>query len=158
MNEPPTLPSEPVSHCVRCGRPTPAGVALCEQDNPGRIKGPSATQVHGTMLLGVGIGIVGFLLLAQLAVRHAGPFNAQVTGSATLASGGVQVEMAVANAGAAASVATCRITRDGSARSDDFVFRTESIPPGGVVQLARDLPIPDAPPPYDPLRSTISCT
>ena len=75
------------SHCIKCGRPTAPGVSLCELDNPGHIKAPSATQVHGTMLLGVGIGILGFLLLAQLAVRHAGPFSGQVVSHLLLPTG-----------------------------------------------------------------------
>jgi hypothetical protein len=158
MNEPAPTSTEPPSRCIRCGRPTPAGVSLCDIDNPGHIKAPSATQVHGTMLLGVGIGVIGFLLLAQLAVRHAGPFSAQVTGYAGVATGAVQVQIRVANGGADESIATCRITRDGSARSDDYVIRTERIPAGGSVDLTRELPIPDAPPPYDPTRSTILCT
>lgn len=150
--------SEPTSRCVRCGKPTPAGVSLCDVDNPGHIKAPSATQVHGTMLLGVGIGVIGFLLLAQFAVRHAGPFSGQVAGYASLPTGGVQVQLRVTNAGADESVATCRVTRDGFPRADDYVLRTERIPAGGSVQVTRDLPIPDAPPPYDPARSTILCT
>lgn len=159
MNEPSIQPdNEPMSHCIRCGKPTPAGVSLCDVDNPGHIKAPSTTQVHGTMLLGVGIGIVGFLLLAQLAVRHAGPFSGQVLSQLVLPTGRTQVELQVSNAGADASIATCRITRDGAPRADDLSIRTQSIPAGGTVQLTRELPIPDAPPPYDPTKATLLCT
>jgi predicted nucleic acid-binding Zn ribbon protein len=152
------MTSEPTSHCVRCGKPTPLGVSLCEADNPGHIKAPSATQVHGTMLLGVGIGIVGFLILAQLAVRHAGPFTASVVGHSDLPGGAVEVQMMVVNGGASASIATCRITRDGTPRADDYVFRTDPIAGGGSTQVVRDLPDPPDPPPYDPQQSTITCT
>ena len=47
------------------------------------------------MLLGVGIGILGFLLLAQLAVRHAGPFTGQVASHLLLPTGSTQVELVV---------------------------------------------------------------
>lgn len=154
----PLTDGEPPSRCIRCGKETFPGVSLCDDDNPGHIKAPSATQVHGTMLLGVGIGILGFLLLAQLTVRHAGPFHGQVIGHTALASGTTQVELQVANTGASASVATCRVTRDGSPRSDDLVIRTAAIPAGGTVQLQRELPVPAAPPPYDPARLTLLCT
>jgi hypothetical protein len=146
------------SHCIKCGRPTAPGVSLCELDNPGHIKAPSATQVHGTMLLGVGIGVIGFLLLAQLAVRHAGPFSGQVVSHLLLPTGSTQVELLVANTGADDSIATCRITRDGAPRPDDLVIRTVSIPAHGSVRVTRELPLPAEPPPYDPTSATLLCT
>lgn len=148
----------PAGRCIRCGRPTAPGVSLCEVDNPGHIKAPSATQVHGTMLLGVGIGVIGFLLLAQLAVRHAGPFSGQVISHLEFPTGASQVQLMVSNAGASDSVATCRVTRDGAPRPDDLVIRTDSIPAGGSLRLSRQLPVPDQPPAYDPTRLTLICT
>src|SRR3954463_2428403 len=103
----------PPSHCIRCGKPTPPGVSLCEVDNPGHIKAPSAVQVHGTMLLGVGIGVAGFLLLAQLTIRHAGPFAASLSAATTHADGSVQVQLMIENQGSSDSIANCRVTRDG---------------------------------------------
>jgi predicted nucleic acid-binding Zn ribbon protein len=151
--------AEPESHCVRCGRPTPAGVALCEVDNPGHIKAPSATQVHGTMLLGVGIGVLGFLLIARLAVGHAGPFVGSVTGQASQAGGGVAVVLHVVNQGSEAAFATCRVTRDGSPRPDDVVFRTSKIPAGGSDDEARILPAAQiGQPAYQIDRVTVACT
>ena len=44
-----SIASQPHDVCLKCGRPTPLGVSLCENDNPGRIKSPSSTQVHGTI-------------------------------------------------------------------------------------------------------------
>ncbi len=146
------------SHCIKCGRPTPPGESLCDDDNPGHIKAPSATQVHGTMLLGVGIGILGFLLLAQLAIRHAGPFSGQVASHILLPTGSTQVELVITNAGASDEIATCRVTRDGAPRPDDLVIRTPSIPAGGSVRITRELPLPAEPPAYDPNSATLLCT
>jgi hypothetical protein len=156
----PSLPEYdvPPSHCIRCGKPTPPGVSLCDDDNPGHIKAPSAFQVHGTMLLGVGIGVAGFLLLAQLAIRHAGPFSASLTGSSTQADGTVQVQLLIENQGASDSIANCRVTRDGSPRSDDLALRTPTVPAHSSVTIIRTLPTPIDPPPYDPTRLTVTCS
>jgi hypothetical protein len=163
MNSAPQNPSlpeydVPPSHCIRCGRETPPGVSLCDVDNPGHIKAPSAIQVHGTMLLGVGIGVAGFLLLAQLAIRHAGPFAASLTGSSTQADGTVQIQLLIDNQGSSDSIANCRVTRDGSPRSDDLALRTPSVPANSSITITRVLPVPAEPPPYDPARLTVTCT
>jgi hypothetical protein len=156
----PRSDAEPISHCIRCGKPTPAGVSLCDIDNPGGIKAPSSTQVHGTMLLGVAVGIVGFLLLARMSVGHFGPFPAQVTGASVAADASVQAVVRVANQGGQAANSTCRVTRDGSPRSDDLVFRTTRIPAGGSVDVPVALPAPEDPtvPPYTVGAMTVSCT
>jgi hypothetical protein len=155
-----TLPEYdvPPSRCIRCGKPTPPGVSLCEADNPGHIKAPSALQVHGTMLLGVGIGVVGFLLLAQLTIRHSGPFAAQLVASEAQADGSVQIELRVANSGSSDAIANCRVTRDGFPRADDLALRTPPVPGNGSVTISRLLPAPDEPPAYNPGRLTIACT
>ena len=81
MSSQPTSISEPHDTCFRCGKPTPLGVPLCENDNPGRIKGPSTTQVHGTIVIGI---IVGFILVGALGrfALSGGPFEANVLTSA----------------------------------------------------------------------------
>jgi hypothetical protein len=134
----------PVSHCVRCGKETPPGVALCEADNPGRLKPPSANQLHATILGGVVLGFIGFFLLMRVAVAQGGPYVATVSGRATTAEGGISVAVTVLNTGKAEGVATCRITRDGSPRPDDVTFRTERLAPGASTTLTRDVPPPTA--------------
>lgn len=144
---------------MRCGRPTPAGVSLCEADNPGRIKAPSATQVHGTILIGVIAGFVIFGLLGRFAVSTAGPFEAAIQGRAGRADGGAEVVVRVVNAGTAPASATCRVTRDGVARQSDLTFRTERMAVGEAVQLTRTLPTPQAgDPAFDVSRVTVACT
>ncbi len=155
----PTPLPEPQDRCVRCGRPVPAGVSLCKADNPARIASPSATQAHGTILIGVIVGFVLFAFAARLATGTGGPFEASIQGRASRADGGAEVVIRVVNSGESAATATCRVTRDGLARQEDYTFRTERLDPGATVDLPRSLPAP-APgtAPYDVERLTISCT
>ena len=154
----PTPGGHPESHCARCGKVTPPGVALCDDDNPGRIKGPSATQVHGTILAGVIVGAIAFLLLARLAVGAGGPYEATIVGRASLASGAAEVAIEVSNTGSSEGIATCRVTRDGGPRPDDVAFRTERIAPGAKIRLTRVLPVPaEGTAPYDLPRMTALC-
>lgn len=134
--------SQPVDHCVRCGVETPPGVALCDDHNRGRLSGPSATQMHATIFGGIVLGVIGFLLLANLAVRSAGPFDATVTVASAAADGAVALSFSLVNEGASDSVADCRVTRDGVPRPDDLAFRTEVVPGGASVELQRELAAP----------------
>jgi hypothetical protein len=155
----PSPTGHPGSHCIRCGRPTPAGVALCDDDNPGGIKGPSATQVHGTILAGVVLGGLVFLALARLAIGVGGPYVTDISGRASLAGGGVELVFAVTNSGHDRGIANCRVTRDGSPRPDDYQFRTEFIDPGATIQLTKQLPAPSGGAAgYDLPRATVACT
>jgi len=124
--------TQPHDNCVRCGRPTPLGVALCERDNPGHIKGPSSTQVHGTVLIGVIGGFVALLLLLRVFSAGAGPFTSAVSGVATRPDGGLSVAISVTNSGTRAVGASCRITAPGTPDFREFVFFTEPIPAGGT--------------------------
>ncbi|MEZ4595836.1 MAG: hypothetical protein R3C32_02750 [Chloroflexota bacterium] len=164
----PTLPAEtgflapaptghPVSHCFRCGKETPAGVSLCEADNPGRVKAPSATQVHATILVGVVAGFALLLFLLRFAVDQSGPYAAGVTGRIPLADGAVQVAVTVTNDGPRDGIANCRITRDGTPRPDDLSFRTDRLAPGATVTVTRTVPAPPAPAVLAPDRMTVIC-
>src|SRR5688500_20158803 len=90
---PATEPAVPMAGahdtCIRCGRDTPLGVALCERDNPAHIKGPSATQVHGTILFGVLGGFALLLILLRLASSGVGPFPSALSAVAARAGGGL---------------------------------------------------------------------
>ena len=134
-----TTLEQPHDSCIRCGRPTPLGVALCEHDNPGRIKGPSPTQVHGTIVGGIIGGFVLFALVARLATSG-GPFPASVVGSASQADGSTAVVVAVTNGGPADAAASCRISQNGLVGSGDDVFFTDTIPAGTTRQFERRLP------------------
>lgn len=132
--------TQPHDNCVRCGRPTPLGVALCERDNPGHIKGPSSTQVHGTILIGVMGGFVALLLLLRLASAGVGPFTSSFGGLATRTDGGLNVAVQVTNSGTRAVGASCRITLPGVTEFHEFVFFTEPIAAGQTRTFAQSLP------------------
>ena len=132
---------------------------MCEADNPGRIKAPSANQLHATILMGVVLGFVGFFLLMRIAVSQGGPYSATIEGRATTAGGGLSVAITVVNTGSREGIATCRITRDGSSRPDDVTFRTERLAPGATATLTRDVPAPtEKQPPFLVDRVSAICT
>jgi hypothetical protein len=137
-------PGEPHDTCAKCGRPTPLGTSLCADDNPGRIAGPSATQAHGTIFLGVVAGFVALALLAQWALASAGPFAGAVESAVTRADGGVDVVVRVTNNGRDAAPATCRLSRGGLAEASDLVFLTDRLAPGTTRSFARTIPPPRA--------------
>lgn len=146
MTAPSTAIAEPHDTCVRCGRPTPLGVALCEHDNPARIKGPSATQVHGTIAVGLIAGFVFlFVLLARTATpAAAGALSASITGYSTRADGTTELVVRVTNTGTAAAAASCRVQRGGAVGSGDIVFFTDPIPAGETREFSRIMPAPRA--------------
>lgn len=137
----PSVPlDQPHDTCFRCGRPTPLGVSLCERDNPARIKSPSSTQVHGTIVIGVLAGFVLLAILLRLASFGAGPFESSLTGVATRADGGLDVVVSIANGGTRPSGASCRIFAGGAPNFRDYVFFTELIPAGETRQFSRVVP------------------
>lgn len=152
-------PGEPRDSCFRCGRPTPVGVSLCDVDNPGHVKAPSATQAHGTIALGVIAGFIGFMLLAGAVSGGVGPFDATIAGRATQVDGGLQVVVRVTNEGSRASAASCRVSQGGVQSSDDLFFFTELIPPGESRDVTRAFAPPaSGAPPRDGARLAVRCT
>jgi hypothetical protein len=136
-------PGEPHDRCAKCGRPTPLGTSLCFADNPGRIAGPSATQAHGTIFIGVVGGFVALALVARLALASAGPFVGTVESAVTRADNGVDVVVRVTNQGSAYAPTTCRLSRGGLGEPDDLVFLTDRLAPGESRAFARTIPPPD---------------
>lgn len=128
---------QPHDTCFRCGRPTPLGVSLCDRDNPARIKAPSSTQVHGTVLVGVLGGFIALAIVWRLMSAGVGPFTSVVSGVATRADGGLDVVVSVANGGTRTSGASCRISPGGAPDYRDYVFFTEPIPAGETRQFTR---------------------
>lgn len=151
--------TQPHDTCIRCGKPTPQGIALCDDDNPAELKGPSATQVHGTIAVGIGIGFLALALAANWLLGSVGPFPIKVLAATALADGGADIVFTVTNEGASESTPTCRITRGGVSTPADPVFRTESISAGGTIQVARTIaaPGPDDPP-WVPERLLVYCS
>ncbi|HET7677700.1 MAG TPA: hypothetical protein VFK38_07585 [Candidatus Limnocylindrales bacterium] len=152
-------PSQPHDTCVRCGRPTPLGVSLCEADNPGAIGAPSATQVHGTIFVGVVVGFILLAIVASLALGSVGPFAARIAGAEPLPDGSLALTVEVVNQGRREARATCRVTRGGVSTADDLVFATDHIPATATAQLQRTLPPPSVGRgPYDPAALVVRCS
>jgi hypothetical protein len=155
----PVDPNLPHDTCWRCGRPTPLGVSLCADDNPGGLTPPSATQVHGTILGGVIVGFVALALAAHFVLSGVGPFPARIDSAAILGNGGVDVVFSIDNGGSKDAWATCRITRGGVGLVSDPIFRTASIAPGQTLSLTRTVPPPQAgDPAWVVERLVIRCT
>jgi hypothetical protein len=131
--------SRPTDRCFRCGKPTAAGVGLCAEHNPHRLKGPSSTQMHATVFGGIVIGVVGFFILARLATGSAGPFESRILASAADGAGGVAVTFTITNAGTTEGAADCRVTRDGVPRPDDVAIRSPILAAGETVTFERQL-------------------
>lgn len=149
---------QPVDHCFRCGKETPAGVALCAEHNPSRLRGPSSTQMHATVFVGLVLGVIGFLVLARAAVSTSGPFPTAITAAVPGADGAVAVTFDVTNGGDSEAMADCRVTRDGVPRPDDVAFRSPRLGAGQTLSMERLL-TPDlgADVAYDAERLSVIC-
>jgi hypothetical protein len=145
-SEPATIPPLPANSaathdvCLKCGRPTPLGVSLCEVDNPGHIKSPSTTQVHGTIVIGVIAGFVLLLVLFRIGSSGVGPFNSTLVGYTTRADGAFDVAITVTNTGDRVAGASCRISASGAPDFRDYTFFTEPIPVGESRTFTRTVP------------------
>ncbi len=149
----------PVDRCYRCGKPTAAGVAICSDCNPGKVKGPSPTQLHATILGGVALGVIGLFILWRFLSDPGGPYTATITERAIAGDGAPTIAVVVANTGERGGRATCRVTRDGAPRPDDPTYRTERIEPGEHFDFSRTVPAPPVTSPaYDLERMTVICT
>jgi hypothetical protein len=114
---PATPAAEPVAThthgCVRCGRPVPLDVAMCEDCNPLGLSQPASTQVHGTVFLAVLGAIVILAVLGRVALSGIGPFTADVT-TVVPTSRGLTITVTIRNDGTKAGSTMCRISAGGT--------------------------------------------
>jgi hypothetical protein len=110
MTSPAALPSasEPTHGCVRCGRPVPIHVALCEECNPLGLRQPAATQVHALAAGGIVLFVVILAVLAGFGLSGVGPFSGTVM-NVEAAAGGLAVTIEVSNEGSKGAATTCRV-------------------------------------------------
>jgi predicted nucleic acid-binding Zn ribbon protein len=99
----------PTAACVRCGRPIPSDLSMCEDCNPLGVSQPSTSQAHGTVFLGIILAVVALALAGRLALAGIGPFEVEVAKVAT-AGDGLAVTLNVRNTGTSAGTTRCRIT------------------------------------------------
>jgi hypothetical protein len=116
-------------------------VGLCERCNPLGLKDSASSQVHGTVVLSVGLAIVGLAIVTHLLVGGIGPFTAQVTASrAGPTAGSVLATLQVRNDGRTIGSATCRVTdpSDPSAL-EALVVYSPRIEPGATVRWDQEV-------------------
>jgi hypothetical protein len=102
-------PTRELTHaCVRCGRPVALDVALCEECNPLGLAQPAASQVHGTVVLGIIAFVVFLAVVAKLSVAGIGPYSARVV-NAVAAGDGLAITISITNAGTAGGSTTCSV-------------------------------------------------
>jgi hypothetical protein len=144
--------SEPTHACVRCGRPVPLDVALCEECNPLGLADPAPAQAHGTVFVAIVATVAILALLAGLARSGIGPFTASVVDVAA-APPTLVLTITTTNQGSSTGSARCRVS-DLAGRA--ATVSTERIAPGATVTFSRvvtDLgPEPAAPDSY-----TVDC-
>ena len=151
--------SKPVDHCFRCGRATAPGVGLCDEHNPHHMKGPSPNQMHATIFGGIALGVLGFFVLATLAVGSTGPYEAEVTSASVDPDGTASIAYTVTNGGEDEGVADCRVTLDGVPRPEDYAFRTTRVPGGETVAFEKTLDTPEGSPvQYDAENLSVICS
>ncbi|HEX2754534.1 MAG TPA: hypothetical protein VHM48_03675, partial [Candidatus Limnocylindrales bacterium] len=127
--------------CARCGAPVGLDVGLCERCNPLGLKDSASSQVHGSVLLAVGLAIAGLAIAAHFAVAGIGPFTARVTAMAPGASAGVLIATIEArNDGQATGSATCRLTDPlDPALIHSTIVYTPRIAPGETIAFVQEV-------------------
>lgn len=134
-------PAESTHPCVRCGRPVPVDVALCEYCNPLGLPQPASSQVHGSVFLAIGLAVVGLALLGRFALSGIGPFSGRIAG-VVAAPPGLAVTVSVTNEGRNAGSATCRLydPAQGSGVGPDSVYMTSpQVQPGDTVSFSQQV-------------------
>lgn len=126
----------PMHGCLRCGRDVALEIALCEECNPLGLKQPAATQVHALAAGGIFLFVVFLAVIGRFAIGGIGPFTGEVRG-VVAATGGLEVTIAVRNAGSTASSTTCRVVEasrpvGGPAQ----LLQTPNIGPGQTLEFS----------------------
>ena len=98
MTPSPIPATEPTHGCVRCGAPVPIADGMCERCNPLGLKQPAASQAHGTVVVGIIIGVIVLFLVARYSLQGVGPFNG-VVADVISAPPGLAVTITVTNRG-----------------------------------------------------------
>ena len=139
----PAAPSAVPTHgCVRCGARIPLDLSMCESCNPLGLPQPATSQAHGTVALGLFIGVVVLAIVAKLAVAGVGPFTGAVIAVAP-ASGGLAVTLAVRNDGTKEGTSRCRVfdPREPGIGDRPAMIQSPRIAPGGSASFTQVLTV-----------------
>ena len=111
MSEPlPAADPRPPRHCIKCGREVGPDESICEICNRAGMATPSASQYHGTMVVGIIVGVVALAIWGSLAMRGVGPYEARVLAFEPAPPGAVEVTVEVTNLGTSRGYAKCRLS------------------------------------------------
>jgi len=147
MTGPVSSPAAPAqTHpCARCGAPVGLETGLCERCNPLGLKDSASSQVHGTVILAVGLAIAGLAIAAHFAVAGIGPFTAHVTATrAGTTAGSMIATIEVRNDGRATGSATCRLTDPAAGFVHATVVYSPRIAAGETVTFDQEVAAGDA--------------
>jgi hypothetical protein len=135
--------------CARCGAQVALDVGLCESCNPLGLRDSASSQVHGTVILTVGLAVATMAVLARVWVSGIGPFAATAGAVRSGAQAGTAtVPVTVTNQGHTAGSATCRITDpQDPGLVNNLVVYTPRIEPGATATWDQDVSFgtPDRP-------------
>lgn len=125
--------------CVRCGRPVPLHVALCEECNPLGLSDPAASQAHGIAIVSIVVFVAFLAVVAKLSLSGLGPFSATVV-NAVPAGDGLRVSIEITNGGDRAGQTNCVLT-DPSAPATGPVVRVQTpvVPADGTITFDREV-------------------
>jgi hypothetical protein len=102
-------PTAALTHgCVRCGAPIALEDGMCERCNPLGLRQPSATQAHGTALIGVAVAVVVLAVAARVLTAGIGPFTARIANVQTAADG-LRLTIDLTNKGTTTSAISCTV-------------------------------------------------
>jgi predicted nucleic acid-binding Zn ribbon protein len=111
VSEPlPAADPRPARHCIKCGREVGPDESICEICNRAGMATPSASQYHGTMVVGIIVGVVALAIWGSLAMRGVGPYEARVLAFEPAPPGAVEVTVEVTNLGTSRGYAKCRLS------------------------------------------------
>jgi hypothetical protein len=133
----PATPGGGQTHgCVRCGARIPLDLSMCKRCNPLGLPQPATSQAHGTIALGLFIGVVVLAIVAKLAVAGVGPFTGTVA-AVQPAPGGLAVTLTVHNDGTKEGTTRCRVFDPRSPGIGDrpAMLQTPRIAPGTSVSF-----------------------
>jgi hypothetical protein len=133
--------SEDVRHCIKCGREIGPDETICGICNRAGMATPSASQYHGTMAVGIIIGVVLLAVAASFALHGVGPYRGTVTGLQPSADG-VQATLSVSNEGTKPGRAKCQlVAHDANGRSlQSHSILSPQVPGGQSVTFDEEIP------------------
>ena len=110
---------------------------MCEFCNPLGLAQPAASQVHGSVVLAVGVAVVILALLGRLILTGVGPFEARVANVAAMPAG-LELTLTVTNHGSRGGATTCRVHDESILNDNTSAFLlSPQIDPGATVTFVR---------------------